>query len=142
MKMFKMMIAFAAVLCAVTVSAKAAAACNKDAKCTKEVKAEAPALPAKITETKATKLSVGNDDVFHWYYDRDTKKLYVVYAWEEPSVVYAVSLAKGNKLTPGTEIMTIKPDGRSKGKLKISQSLYVTNVRTGLVTASKLEKEI
>ena len=141
MKMFKMMIAFAAVLCAVTVSAKAAAACNKDAKCTKEVKAEAPALPAKITETKATKLSVGNDDVFHWYYDRDTKKLYVVYAWEEPSVVYAVSLAKGNKLTPGTEIMTIKPDGRSKGKLKISQSLYVTNVRTGLVTASKLEKD-
>ena len=138
MKMFKMFLMLTVLCGAVALFAKDAAAC-KDGKCTAAVKkAEAPALPAKITDITAMKINMG-DDVFQWYIGED-QKMYVVYAWKKPAVVYALSMAKGNKLTPGTELMTIMPDGRSKGKLKIAQSLYVTELRKGLTTASKLEE--
>ena len=142
MKFFKMFLMFTVLCGAAALFAKDAAACSKAGKCTAAVKEakKAPALAAKIADVKgAILLSYLGDDVFQWYLGNN-QKLYVVYNWEKPAVVYAISLAKGNKLTPGTELMTIKPDGRSKGKLKIAKSLYVTELRDGLTTASKLEK--
>ena len=140
MKFFKMFLMLTVLCGAAALFAKDAAACSKAGKCTAAVKeVKAPALAAKITDIKAVKIPQMGDEVFQWYVGTN-QKLYVVYNWEKPAVVYAISLAKGNKLTPGTELMTIKPDGRSKGKLKIAQSLYVTELRDGLTTASKLEK--
>lgn len=55
------------------------------------------------------------------------------------ATIFATWAKKGNKLHDNTEIMTIKPVARSKGKVKMAASLIVTDLRAGLDTATALE---
>ena len=153
MKMFKMIFSLAALFCGLALMAQATQDCPKDCaekaisapECKKDCAAKeacAPALPAKIDCIKGAVKFTGDmnqDEVFQWYVG-PKGTLFLVYVWEKPAVVYNVSFAKGNKLHDGSEIMNIKPDERSKGKVKIVQAMSVKEVRKGLVAASRLEK--
>ncbi len=94
-------------------------------------------LPAGCIHNEAASKA---DDVFDYYEDPVTKNLYLVYVWNEPTTVYNVSFAKNTQIFDGTELMTIKPVGRSKGKVKAAQAFYVVKVREGLTAASTLNK--
>ena len=68
------------------------------------------------------------DDVFEWRVtDRATLELY--YIWKQPATVYAVSMAPGEVINPGQELMIVKPDGRSKGKLHAGASMKVLSLK-------------
>ncbi len=68
------------------------------------------------------------DDVFEWRVtDRATLELY--YIWNKPATIYAVSMAPGEVITPGQELMIVKPDGRSKGKLHAGASMKVLSLK-------------
>ena len=96
---------------------KAAKGCPKAAKaCSKAV------LPQCAKVVKAD-----SNDMVTWYKD-STGKRYLVYTWAKPAVVFARSFAQGGKVLPGAELMTVAPEGRSKGKIKNSVALKVVKV--------------
>ncbi len=66
-------------------------------------------------------------------------RIYLVYTWSRPLVVYSLNLAADRQLAGGTEIMTVKPEGRTKGKLKIAQSMLCVGVRPGLTASGALQ---
>ncbi len=86
------------------------------------------------------------DEMFTSYYvknlsreDRNFGKIYLVYTWNKPMTVYSLSFSPGVQLNEGTELMTMKPDGRTKGKLKIAQSMLCMQMRKDLAPASTVE---
>ncbi len=70
--------------------------------------------------------------------DKNYGKIYLVYSWNEPTTVYSMSFSAGTQLTEGTELMTIKPDGRTKGKLKMAASMLCMQVKPDLGAASTI----
>ena len=78
------------------------------------------------------------DDVFEWRVtDRNTLELY--YIWNQPATVYSVSMAANEVVKPGQELMTVKPDARSKGKVKSGAAMRVlsVNVKPASVMAGR-----
>ena len=110
-----------------------AKACAKTACAAKTACDKALTLPAGATLLKAQ-----SDNLIAWY----TKdgKYYLVYNWEKPAVVYSLTFAAGQKILPGREIMIIKPEGRSRGKVKAYSSFSVKAVNNTLATAATVTK--
>ncbi|MGE4564282.1 MAG: sodium ion-translocating decarboxylase subunit beta [Victivallaceae bacterium] len=80
-----------------------------------------------------------SDEVFFWKQNTAGNwELY--YIWNKPAVVYSLSMAPGQLLLPGREVLVVNPDGRSKGKVKITQSMKVIRLADGLAAASELGK--
>lgn len=80
-----------------------------------------------------------SDEVFFWKQNTAGNwELY--YVWNKPAVVYSLSMAPGQLLLPGREVLVVNPDGRSKGKVKITQSMKVIRLADGLAAASELGK--
>ncbi len=71
--------------------------------------------------------------------DRNFGKMYLVYTWEKPTTVYSMTFSAGTQLSEGTEIMAFKPEGRTKGKLNIAQSMLCMQVRDDLYASSTIE---
>ena len=86
----------------------------------------------------ATLLKEQSDALIAWY----TKdgKYYLVYNWEKPATVYSLTFAAGQKVLPGREIMILKPEGRSRGKIKAYSSFSVKAVNDALATAATINK--
>lgn len=80
---------------------------------------------------------LASDEVFAWYNGADGLR-YLVYVWEKPAIVYSLNIAPKQKILPGRESMTIVPNGRSKGKLKITFAAQVVTLNPGLVNAATL----
>ncbi len=119
---------------------------------TKVVLPEQDPIPATLAELTA-KYGAANiqvtpyfqDETFTSYQvknlpltDKNYGKIYLVYSWHEPTTVYSMSFSAGTQLTEGTELMTIKPDGRTKGKLKMAASMLCMQVKTDLGAASTI----
>ncbi len=79
-----------------------------------------------------------SDEVFGWY-EKDGKN-YLVYEWNKPAVVYSLSCARNQQVLPGRELMIVKPEGRSKGKIKSNLGLHVDALNPELHAAATLEK--
>lgn len=90
-------------------------------------------LPAGIVA-----LSSG-DDLFQWFAAPDGRK-YLVYAWDKPAVVFSLTMAAKQKILPGREALVVAPQGRSKGKLKITESLKVEKLNPALEASAILTK--
>ncbi len=87
----------------------------------------------------AVRIDTTSDELFGWYQDIDGKQ-YLVYVWEKPATVYSLNITPKQKVLPGREAMTVLPGGRSKGKLKLAQSMQVLQLNEGLRNAATLEK--
>jgi oxaloacetate decarboxylase beta subunit len=91
---------------------------------------------AKLQEIAEAKMTANNDEVFEWRQDvHGNWELY--YIWSKPAVVYSLSMAKDQLLLPGREIMIVNPDGRSKGKVKITQPMKAVWLSELLVPAGE-----
>lgn len=86
----------------------------------------------------AERLEKQSDELFGWYTKDGTN--YLVYEWDKPAVVYNLSVAPNQKVLPGREMMIVKPEGRSKGKVKSGLSLHVDTLNPALRNAAILEK--
>ena len=158
MKQFKLIIACAAVmigaaLCAAPACPKAQC---KDAKCTKAVeckkaekcpKADCKKAPcAKKAACKAyalpgcAKIDAANTDALFASYVDSNGFRYLVYNWEKPATVYSNYLAPKGKLHPGTEMLVVKPAGRSKGYVKCDGSYVVASINPALENSATLCK--
>ncbi len=70
---------------------------------------------------------------------RDYGKIYLVYTWNKPATVYSLSFSPGLQISQGSELMSFKPEGRTKGKLNIAQSMLCMQTRQGLRPASQID---
>ncbi|MBR1999198.1 MAG: hypothetical protein IJ992_01650, partial [Lentisphaeria bacterium] len=149
MKLMKSLMALAALFCAVTFVSAADECADKvkcavkDAKCAVEKAAEAK-MPQTLCELKkkfpnAPKLTE-KDELFDYYMNLGDGSFYMVYANENPATVYSNSLKAGDKHYDGAEIMTIKPIGFTKGKVKLAQSGKVVAIKDGLAPSVTLNK--
>ncbi len=144
MNLLKYSLCFAAVFCLLTgvvVAGDHALDCSKV--CCKKAESEFPATLDCLRKQSPAIVPMqtsGTDEVFDYYTDPVNGHIYMVYVWDKDAVVYSNSLATGNKLYDGSEIMTIKPAGRSKGKVKLAQAAQVLRVRDGLESSSILKK--
>ncbi len=95
------------------------------------------ANPAAGADEKAA--SPVSDEVFFWKQNAAGNwELY--YIWNKPAVIYSLSMAPGQLLLPGREVLVVNPEGRSKGKVKITQSMKVIRLTDGLAAATELGK--
>ena len=102
---------------------------------------QAPAFPMTVADLADVKerTDLLHDDCYR-FYTADDGTLFLVYDWEKPATVYSLTLSKGTSYHDWSEVMTIVPDGRTKGKLKISQAMKCLEVRPGLESSSTLNK--
>ena len=105
-----------------------AKACAAVKKCAKAV------LPQCAKVVKAD-----SNDMVTWYKD-STGKRYLVYTWTKPATVFACSFKVGANMSAGSELMTVAPEGRSKGKVKNSVSLRVVKMGGNAYPAGILNK--
>ena len=101
----------------------------------------APEFPMTVAELGNVKerTDLLHDDCYSFFAAADGT-LYLVYNWEKPATVYSLSLAKGVQYHDWSEVMTVVPKGRTKGKLKISQAMKCLEVRPGLESSSTLNQ--
>ncbi len=85
----------------------------------------------------AVRVEEASDDLFGMYKDK-TGRRYLVYEWEKPATVLNFTLLKGGKLSPGNEIMTVKPEGRSKGKVESAMSFKIEQLNPEVKNAATL----
>ena len=83
------------------------------------------------------------DEMFAYYQikglDRssvDYGKLYLVYKWDKEMTVYSKTFATGALLSEGSEILVVKPDGRTKGKVFIAKPMVCMQIMDDLDAAS------
>ncbi len=112
-------------------------------------------LPGTLTELKAeygaenieevTSYSAP-DEMFKSYQikglsqsDKNFGMIYLVYCWEQPMTIYSLSFSPGTQLSEGTELLSMKPDGRTKGKLKIAQSMLCMQMNSALSPSATME---
>ncbi len=93
-------------------------------------------LVASTTEKKDLTANVSSgDDLFKL--NKKANGVYeLVYVWKKPAVVYSLTMAKGQKIKSGREIMILAPEGRSKGKVKLTFSGKVLWLKKDLAAAS------
>ncbi len=85
----------------------------------------------------AGKLEKDSDELFGWYESEDGTR-YLVYEWPENAVVNSVTMAKNQKLNAERELMIVVPQGRSKGKVKISIAANVLRINSAVTPAATL----
>ena len=106
----------------------AAEACKAVKECAKAV------LPQCAQVVKAD-----SNDMVTWYKD-STGKRYLVYTWKKPATVFACSFKKDAKVAAQSELMTVSPEGRSKGKIKNSIALKVVKMGVDTYPSGILNK--
>jgi len=95
--------------------------------------------PDFVGSVKATLVPNQGGEVFRWYRDANNVH-YLVYVWEKPAAVFALSTKKGTSVVAGSELMTLSPGGRSKAKLKIGFSANVLALKEGLDAAEFIKE--
>ena len=91
--------------------------------------------PAFAPSDRAVRLNNLSDDMLGWYWDG---RFHLRYEWDKPAVVYSLSMADGQKLAPGRELMVLQPQGRSKGKVKTNGALRVVRINPKVKPAAIL----
>jgi sodium ion-translocating decarboxylase beta subunit len=95
-----------------------------------------PATEIQLSPT-ADGLKKTETKVFMWR--ENGNKLELVYAWNQPAVVYSVSLEKGQKLLPGREIMILAIKGRSKATVQVTEAMQILSLNEKLESANTIE---
>lgn len=98
---------------------------------------QAADLPCK-TDVKKCGVEVSTGDQLFELRDNADGSKDLVYVWKKPAVVYSLTMQQGQKLMPGTELMVLAPEGRSKGKVKIAFASKVVKMDKNLATATAI----
>ena len=89
---------------------------------------EVLALPEGAVEVKNP---VSSEEVlFKWFKDNDGVR-YLVYNGKGNATIYSSSMAENKLVSPGRELMVIKADGWSKGKVKAEVAMKVVKLADG-----------
>ena len=141
MRSFKLFLtAFAALFAGAAIAAPEPTVPAPVAKTVQAVESIQKAKPAADLTLPAGIVALpSGDDLFQWFAAPDGRK-YLVYAWEKPAVVFSLTMAAKQKVLPGREALVIAPQGRSKGKLKITESLKVEKLNPALEASAILTK--
>ena len=86
------------------------------------------------------------DEMFSYYEvtnlkqgDKDFGKVYLVYTWNKAMTVYSHTFSPGVQLKEGTEILSVKPEGRTKGKLTIAQNMVCMQMHPDLKASATVK---
>ena len=141
MRSFKLFLtAFAALFAGAAIAAPEPTVPAPVAKTVQAVESIQKAKPAADLTLPAGIVALpSGDDLFQWFAAPDGRK-YLVYAWEKPAVVFSLTMAAKQKVLPGREALVVAPKGRSKGKLKITESLKVEKLNPALEASAILTK--
>ena len=141
MRSFKLFLtAFAALFAGAAIAAPEPTVPAPIAKTVQAVESIQKAKPAADLTLPAGIVALpSGDDLFQWFAAPDGRK-YLVYAWEKPAVVFSLTMAAKQKVLPGREALVVAPQGRSKGKLKITESLKVEKLNPALEASAILTK--
>ena len=141
MRSFKLFLtAFAALFACAAIAAPEPTVPAPVAKTVQAVESIQKAKPAADLTLPAGIVALpSGDDLFQWFAAPDGRK-YLVYAWEKPAVVFSLTMAAKQKVLPGREALVVAPQGRSKGKLKITESLKVEKLNPALEASAILTK--
>lgn len=141
MRSFKLFLtAFAALFAGAAIAAPEPTVPAPVAKTVQAVESIQKAKPAADLTLPAGIVALpSGDDLFQWFAAPDGRK-YLVYAWEKPAVVFSLTMAAKQKVLPGREALVVAPQGRSKGKLKITESLKVEKLNPALEASAILTK--
>ena len=141
MRIFKLFLtAFAALFAGAAIAAPEPTVPAPVAKTVQAVESIQKAKPAADLTLPAGIVALpSGDDLFQWFAAPDGRK-YLVYAWEKPAVVFSLTMAAKQKVLPGREALVVAPQGRSKGKLKITESLKVEKLNPALEASAILTK--
>ena len=141
MRSFKLFLtAFAALFAGAAIAAPEPTVPAPVAKTVQAVESIQKAKPAANLTLPAGIVALpSGDDLFQWFAAPDGRK-YLVYAWEKPAVVFSLTMAAKQKVLPGREALVVAPQGRSKGKLKITESLKVEKLNPALEASAILTK--
>ena len=127
------------------VGAKAPAAAVKAVKqevkkaCPKADAKDCKACPKAAAKECAKVVKADSNDMVTWYQD-STGKRYLVYTWAKPATVFACSFKVDANMSAGSELMTVAPEGRSKGKVKNSVGLRVVKMGANTYPAGILKQ--
>ena len=141
MRSFKLFLtAFAALFAGAAIAAPEPTVPAPVAKTVQAVESIQKAKPAADLTLPAGIVALpSGDDLFQWFAAPDGRK-YLVYTWEKPAVVFSLTMAAKQKVLPGREALVVAPQGRSKGKLKITESLKVEKLNPALEASAILTK--
>ena len=103
-----------------------------------------PAAGSDAAPAEAADVTLFGDDVFRWV-PNQKGNLELYYVWSKPGTIFSTNIAKDQFMKPGTEIMIVSPEGRSKGKVKLMTSAKVVRVgenvhKAGMLPAFDAEK--
>ena len=98
---------------------------------------EVLSLPDGAVEIKNPTSS--DEVLFKWFKDNDGVR-YLVYNGEGKATVYSSSMAENKLVSPGRELMVVKADGWSKGKVKAEITMKVVKLTDGFGGAKILKK--
>ncbi len=79
-----------------------------------------------------------SDDVFYWR-QKENGNWELYYIWPKPAVIYSVTMAKGQHLLPGREVLVVNPEGRSKGKVKMTVAMRPVRLSSNIRAAEVLK---
>ena len=105
-----------------------------------------PQLPLPVQNTAneltlpvgAVRDAANSDELVSWYRDPATGRIFVVYCWPKPATVYSLTFSAKSKLAANRELLILKPEGRSKGKLKTYTALYVDKLNPALEPSAQI----
>ena len=86
------------------------------------------------------------DEMFKYYEaanlkpgDKDFGKIYLVYVWDKPMTIYSHTFSPGTQLKDGAEILSVKPEGRTKGKVSIARSMVCMQMNSALKASATIK---
>ena len=96
-------------------------------------------LMADAAKAAAQEEVLGNEEKASEILDKALETVKEIREKNGRATIYSMSLNKGDKLADATEVMILKPVGRSKGKTKIMQAMKAERLKEGLAVAAAIE---
>ncbi len=101
-----------------------------------------PGFGREVEEAKDTDwhfLNEFEDDVFAWFRLPDGRYALVYKSTNKPATVYSVTFQRGQKITPGREIMNLSIPGRSKAKARNMGNFKALALNPALVPSGSIQ---
>ena len=128
----------ATLLTAVTLSAQSLSATKVELPKQEPMPLTINALKAKFGEKLKVSAKYTAPDAMFKYYEADGK-LYLVYMWNKPMTIFSHTFGPGMQLSGGSEILAMKPEGRTKGKLTIAEDMVCMQMNDSLKSSAYIQ---
>ena len=86
--------------------------------------------------------NLNSKELFLERYDNKTGNIDVIYNWDKPATVYALTIIPGESYSVGRDVMTLKIPGRSKAHVKLAFNAKIISIGETIVTGSDRKQVI